>query len=61
MTGVLGCGGWEELEEGEASGLKPETRAGVLRERFLSLEGEPGDLEGGWVVREGKLRELNRG
>lgn len=32
--GVLGCGSWEELEEGEVSELKPESRAGVFRERF---------------------------
>lgn len=42
---MLGWGGWGELEEGGGSGLKPERRAGVHRER-LSLEGWPGDLGG---------------
>lgn len=42
---MLGREGWRELEEGGGSGLKPESGAGVCRER-LSLEGGPGDLGG---------------
>lgn len=34
-----------ELEEGEGSGLKPERRARIHREK-LSLEGRPGDQGG---------------
>lgn len=44
-VGVFRWGGWGELEEGEGSGLKPERRAGVHREK-LSLEGGPGDQGG---------------